>query len=278
MSIDTDFEHDVHGDVSVAGANLAEEILGTGRVASPEVAAYALRLGDDSLILSQQLSWWISRGPEIEEDLALGNIALDLLGHARALLHFAGTASEQSEDDLAYFRDEHEFMNAWIMEQPGEDFGDMIARQLIVASYQAELYSQLLDSGDPSLAAIAGKAVREVRYHLDHAAQWTLRLAGGTEESRRRIIQSLTDMWPFVDELFTDDALTESLAGIVPLPSTLRAGFDSTIDEVFTRAELTVPTVKPAATGGRSGRHSTRMGYIIAEMQWLARRHPGAQW
>lgn len=269
---------DTHGEVSVEEQVLAAELPGYGNIASEQVSKYALRLGDDSLIMSQQLSWWVSRAPELEEDLALGNIALDLLGHARALLNYAGTALGKSEDDLAYWRDEPEFVNCWLVEQPGTDFGDMMARQLYFSAYQARLYEALLESSDPGIAAIAAKAEREVRYHLDHAVQWTLRLAGGTEESRRRIILALEDMWPFVDELFEDDELTTSLAGIAASPSALRAGFDETIGAVFAEADLELPTAKPAMTGGRKGQHSTRMGYIIAEMQWLARRHPGAKW
>ena len=279
MSTDHDLAlDDVHGDVSLDETVLDVELPGSGRVATADVAEYAMRLGDDSLILSQQLAWWVSRSPELEEDLALGNLALDLLGHARALLHFAGTASGRSEDDLAYWRDEPEFLNCWLVEQPGTDFGDMIARQLFFSIYQTQLYTALLSSGDESLAAIAAKAEREVRYHQDHAVQWVLRLAGGTEESRRRIIVSLNEMWPYVEELFTDDELFDRLEGIAPRPSTLRAGFDETLAVVFAEAELEAPTAKPAMAGGRKGRHSTQLGYILAELQWLPRRHPGAKW
>ncbi len=269
---------DLHGEVSLDETVLDVELPGSGRVATPEVAEYAMRLGDDSLILSQQLAWWVSRSPELEEDLALGNLALDLLGHARALLHFAGTASNRSEDDLAFWRDEPEFLNCWLVEQPGTDFGDMIARQLYFSIYQVQLYTALLTSADESLAAIAAKAEREVRYHQDHAVQWILRLAGGTEESRERILIALNDMWPYVDELFTDDDLTDRLDGIAARPSSLRAGFDETINAVFAEAGIETPTAKPAMTGGRQGRHSTLLGYILAELQWLPRRHPGAKW
>lgn len=273
-----DVHGDVHGDVSVDELQLSEELLGVSGTASDDVAEYAQRLGDDALILAQQLGWWISRAPELEEDMALGNIGLDLLGHARALLHYAGTASGRSEDDLAYWRDEPEFRSCWLVEQPNGHFGDTIARQFLFSAYQAELYRELLRSDDPSLAAIAGKADREVRYHLDHAVQWILRLAGGTDESREKIIVSLEEVWPYIDELFTDDALTERLAGTVPQPSALRPAFDATVDAVLAEAELERPAKKPAMAGGREGRHSTQLGYILAEMQWLARRHPGATW
>ena len=267
-----------HGDVSVDELRLADELPGSGATASPDIAEYALRLGDDSLILSQQLGWWVAKGPELEEDLALSNIALDLLGHARALLHFAGTASDRSEDDLAFWRDEHEFRNCWLVEQRNGHYGDTIARQFLFSAYQAELYRELQLSTDPTLRAIAGKAEREVRYHLDHAAQWILRLAGGTDESRSKIIISLRDVWPYIDELFVDDELTERLTGAVPRPSALRAGFDRTVASVMTEAALEIPQVQPAWAQGRSGVHSTPMGHLLTELQWLPRRHPGASW
>jgi ring-1,2-phenylacetyl-CoA epoxidase subunit PaaC len=154
----------------------------------------------------------------------------------------------------------------------------MIARQFFFSIYQTQLYTALLTSSDESLAAIAAKAEREVRYHQDHAVQWVLRLAGGTEESRRRITVSLNEMWPYVEELFTDDELFDRLEGIAPKPSSLRAGFDKILSTVLAEADLELPTAKPAMTGGRQGRHSTQLGYILAELQWLARRHPGAKW
>lgn len=271
--------HDgIGGDVSVDQLELADELPGVGATASPDVAEYALRLGDDALILSQQLGWWVSRAPELEEDLALANIALDLLGHARALLHFAGTATGRSEDDLAYLRDEHEFRSCWLVEQPNGHFGDTIARQFLFSAYQVELYRALLHSTDPGLRAIAGKAEREVTYHLDHAVQWVLRLAGGTEESRSRIITSVNDLWPYVDELFAEDDLTERLVGVAAAAQSLRKSFDKTVATVFTEAGLDTPTAKPAMGGGRQGIHSPELGPMLAEMQWLSRRHPGAKW
>lgn len=277
-SLKTRSSDELHGSVSVDELRLAEELPGSGGRASPDVAEYAMWLGDDALILSQQLAWWISRAPELEEDLALSNITLDLLGHARALLHYAGTATGRSEDDLAFWRDEPEFRNAWIVEQPGGGFGDTIARLFLFSAYQLQLYRALLDSPDESLRAIAAKAEREVSYHVDHAAQWVLRLAGGTDLSRERIIAGIERAWPFVAELFTDEALTDRLDGVAPRPSALRPGFDSAVATVFAEADLEVPQVQPAHARGRTGSHSTRMGYIIAELQWLARRHPGATW
>lgn len=272
-------EPDVHGDVSVDELSLSAELAGGAAVAgSADVAEYALWLGDDALILSQQLGAWISRAPELEEDVALANIALDLLGHARSFLRYAGSYDGRSEDDLAYFRDEHEFRSAWLVEQPNGDFAQTIARQLIAATYMFELYTALRASSDETLAAIADKARKEVDYHRDHAVQWVLRLAGGTAESRRRMIRALGDVWPYVDELFRDDALTDRLGAVAARPSSLRAGFDAVIDAVFADAELTVPAVGASSAGGRHGAHATPLGHVLAEMQVLARRHPGATW
>ncbi|OAE02767.1 1,2-phenylacetyl-CoA epoxidase subunit PaaC [Arthrobacter sp. OY3WO11] len=251
-----------------------------------DTAEYALRLGDDALILAQRLGHWISRAPELEEDIALGNIALDQLGHARSFLSYAGGAmtnddgSAKSEDDLAYFRREHEFRSVQLFEQPNGDFAATIARQFVVSYYQFLLYSRLTESKDATLAAIAAKAVKEVDYHRDHAAQWVLRLAGGTEESRKRMIHGFRIMWPYVEELFRDDALTGRLAeaGIAVAPSSIKEDFDRLTGEVLSEAELEVPDVPAAPGGGRQGKHSEHLGYILAEMQVLAREHPGASW
>ncbi|RAX47252.1 phenylacetate-CoA oxygenase subunit PaaI [Arthrobacter sp. AQ5-06] len=245
-----------------------------------DVAEYALRLGDDGLVLAQRLGHWISRGPELEEDVALGNIALDQLGHARSFLTYAGGAWDKSEDELAYFRREHEFRSGAIFEQPNGDFAATIARQFVVSYYQFELYRRLTQSSDATLAAIAAKAVKEVDYHRDHSAQWVLRLAGGTEESRTRMVQGLKQMWPYVAELFEDDELTTRLAesGAAVDPSSLRADFDRLTGEILAEAELEVPDVPAAPGGGRHGRHSEHLGYLLAEMQVLAREYPGASW
>ena len=268
---------DVH--VSVDELELASELSGGEAIAaSADIAEYALWLADDALILSQQLGAWISRAPELEEDVALGNIALDLLGHARSLLRYAGSWDGRSEDDLAYFRDEDQFRSAWLMEQPNGDFAQTIARQLLASAYMFELYSALRHSTDETLAAIAEKSLKEVDYHRDHAVQWVLRLAGGTELSRERMIRALNDVWPYVDELFRDDPLIDRLGDAAARPSALRAGFDAVIATVLAEAELETPTIGHSRAGGRHGAHSTPMGHLLAEMQVLARRHPGASW
>ncbi|MEQ6897491.1 1,2-phenylacetyl-CoA epoxidase subunit PaaC [Microbacterium sp. KR10-403] len=258
---------------------MAAELAGDeGRTAAPDIAEYALWLGDDALILAQQLGAWIAHAPELEEDVALANIALDLLGHARSLLRYAGTADGRTEDDLAYFRDEPDFRCAWLFEQPNGDFAHTIARQLAASTYLFVLYERLQQSSDPVLAAVAGKAVKEVAYHRDHAVQWTLRLAGGTDESRRRMITAIDDIWPYVDELFRDEPLIDRVGDAAVRPSTLRAPFDELVAPVLADAELEVPTRFTASGGGRRGAHFPTLGYLLAEMQVLARAHPGATW
>jgi ring-1,2-phenylacetyl-CoA epoxidase subunit PaaC len=258
--------------------DIAAQVAAGSTVVPEDVANYAVRLGDDSLILAQRLGWWISRAPELEEDVALGNIALDLLGHARSFLTYAGAAWGKTEDDLAYFRGEAEFRSAHLVEQPNGDFARTIARHLVVSTFQYLLYSRLIHSSDATLAAISAKAMKEVDYHQDHSYQWTLRLAKGTDESRRRMLNGLQMTWPYVAELFDDDDLIERLDGIAVRPSSLRVEFDRRIAGVLSEAELAVPDVPRALGGGRAGLHSEYLGHILAEMQVLAREHPGAAW
>jgi ring-1,2-phenylacetyl-CoA epoxidase subunit PaaC len=264
--------------VTPGNALRPEDIAISKEKPTEEVAQYALRLGDDSLILAQRLSRWISRAPELEEDIALGNIALDVLGHARSFLTYAGHAWDKTEDDLAYWREEEEFRSAWLVEQPNGDFGVTIARQLVMSIFQYLLYTELLDSTDPTLAAIAAKAVKEVDYHRDHAIQWTVRLGDGTEESHARMQAALELVWPYVDELFDDDELIDTVGGAGVRPSSLREAFDRHIAEVLEEATLALPDVPRASGGGRRGEHTEHLGYLLAEMQVLARKHPGATW
>lgn len=247
-------------------------------LATPDTAEYALWLGDDALILAQRLGELVSRAPEIEEDVALANIALDLLGHARSLLTYSAAASGRSEDDLAYWRDESGFRCVHLTEQPNGDFAHVIARMLLTAHYQYELYARLQASTDSTLAAIAAKAVKEVDYHRDHATEWLLRLALGTGESRRRMLTALDDVWPYVDEIYRDDPLVDRLDGIAVRPSALRAPVEAVLTPILTAAGLPTPQGVPAAGGGRHGRHSDHLAFLLAEMQVLARAHPGASW
>lgn len=264
--------------ISAGQALTAEDIAAAGLRASDDVARYALRLADDSLVLAQQLAGWISRAPELEEDIALGNISLDLLGHARSFYTYAGTAWGKSEDDLAYFRDETEYTSAHLVEVANGDFGQTIARQLLFSLYAVHLYDELQRSTDETLAAIAAKAVKEVEYHVDHAWQWTMRLGMGTEESARRMQAGLDIVWAYVEELFEDDDLIDALDGIAVRPSTLREPVMATLERAITESELTVPTTPAAVTGGRRGIHREHLGFVLAEMQVLARKHPGATW
>jgi ring-1,2-phenylacetyl-CoA epoxidase subunit PaaC len=248
--------------------------------AAEDVATYALRLGDDALVLAQRLSEWASRAPELEEDVALTNIALYLLGQARTLLGYAGSFGARTEDDLAYLRDERDFLNCQLVELPNGDFAVTIARQLCFSTYQLLLYDALRDSADDTIAGIAAKAVKEVAYHHDHAVQWTLRLGDGTPESHDRMRAGLDLVWPFVAELFETDPLLRRLAadGVAVDPSTIRPSWQSTVDDVLRRATLDPPETGPRMTGGRRGIHTEAFGYLLAEMQHLHRAHPGATW
>jgi ring-1,2-phenylacetyl-CoA epoxidase subunit PaaC len=251
-------------------------------VSSADIAAYALRLGDDALVLAQRLSQLAARGPEIEEDMALTNMALDELGQARTLLSYAGEleGGGRDEDALAYLRTEREFSNALLVEQPNHDFAHVIVRQLLFATYQLALYERLTASSDELLAAVAGKAVKEVAYHRDHAEQWTLRLGDGTVESKDRMEVALSALWPFVDELFESDELTARLsgAGVGVDPPALRTGWEGFVHDTLARATLDVPESEWHPTGGRRGQHTEGFGFLLAEMQSLHRTYPGVQW
>lgn len=263
---------------TISTAITAETIAAEGSVAPEAVANYALGLGDDALVLAQRLGEWIAHAPELEEDVALGNIGLDQLGHARSLLTYAATAWGTTEDELAYFRGESEFRNRQLFEQPNGDFAVTIARQFVASVYFDSLYRALSTSADPTLAAIAAKATKEVDYHLDHSVQWLMRLGLGTEHSHARMQRGLDSVWAFVGELFSDDPQAEGLEGIAVDPASLRAHFDSVVPRLITEAGLTVPTTPAARGGGREGHHSESMGPLLAEMQVLARAHPGAKW
>jgi ring-1,2-phenylacetyl-CoA epoxidase subunit PaaC len=245
------------------------------------VPAYVLRLADDALILAQRLGEWSAHAPELEEDVALTNIALDLLGHARMLLSYAGELlGGRTEDDLAFLRDEREFVNCQLVERPNGDFAATVARQLFFAAYQCELYAALGESADATLAAIADRAVKEVSYHRDHAVQWTLRLGDGTPESHRRMQAGVDGLWPYTSELFESDDLLLALvaAGVAVDPVALRPAWSGFLGPVLAEATLTVPETTWAPSGGRRGLHTEDFGLLLAEMQHLHRSHPGASW
>lgn len=248
------------------------------------LAAYCLMLGDDALIYSHRLQQWITRAPELEEETALANIALDLLGQARMLLARAGRAdgTDRDEDSLAFFRDEHEFRNARLVERLDADFAELLARLLIFASFRLALFEALRTSADPVLAAIAAKGANELSYHRDYAAQWVVRLGDGTELSGQRMQAGFDVAWPLVDELFVPHPVEVALPGVASDVRALRAEVDVVLDTVLATAGLQRPTARPMATvrgrAGRDGVHTEALGYLLAEMQSVARAHPEATW
>lgn len=241
-----------------------------------------LRIADTSLILGQRLSEWCGHGPVIEEDIALTNIALDLIGQARLLLTHAGRIEGQGrdEDRLAFLRAEREFRNLAMVELPNQDFGRTILRNFLVAAWQAPLWSELRSSSDTELAAIAEKSAKETRYHLQHAADWTVRLGDGTAESKRRMQLALDYLWPYTAEFFADDELDRAAnaAGVVPLPSMLQPAWEATVLPVLAEATLAVPARTPFRSTGRQGRHTEHMGHLLAPMQAMQRTYPGCAW
>ncbi len=239
---------------------------------------YTLGLADDALVSAQRMGWWISRAPELEEDVAMANIGLDQLGQARSLLSYAGEleGAGRSEDDLAYLRDDREFRNVQLVERPMTDFGVAMARLLLFSTYQLHLYRALTTSSDATLSGIAAKAVKEVAYHVDHAGHWVLRLGDGTDESHARMQAALDAEWPYLEEPFAP--VDDSLAGRVADPAEIRDAVLSDVRRVVAEATLELPEVPPALGGGRRGLHSEHLGFLLAEMQHLHRSHPGATW
>jgi ring-1,2-phenylacetyl-CoA epoxidase subunit PaaC len=248
---------------------------------------YVLRLGDTCLILAQRLSEWCGHAPILEEDIALANMALDMLGQARALLTHAGQLEARAsggealtEDQLAFLREERDYLNPTLLELPRGDFAFAVLRNAIVASWMRLLWEKLLDSCDPDLAAIAGKALKESRYHQQHAADWVVRLGDGTEESARRMTHALQVLWPYTAELFEDDAVDEAAAvsGLGPRACELREPWLAQMRSLLAEAHLTAPAESPFRSYGKQGRHSEHMGYLLADLQFLQRAYPGGRW
>ncbi|HLT96267.1 MAG TPA: 1,2-phenylacetyl-CoA epoxidase subunit PaaC [Acidimicrobiia bacterium] len=244
--------------------------------------AYLLRLGDDNLVLAQRLGEWISRGPDLEEDIALGNIALDHLGVARNLLTYAGDVegAGRDEDDLAMKRTEREFLNLILCEQPNRDFAHTMARQFFIDAWQVPLWEELSSSADATLAGIAQKAVKEARYHLRHSSTWVVRLGDGTDESHQRMQGAVDRLWRFTGEPFLADDVDEEMAdsGIGVEPASLRPAWDATVDAVLAEAGLHRPDDEYVRAGGRLGFHSEHLGHLLAEMQWMQRTYPEMAW
>ncbi|MCW2905256.1 MAG: phenylacetate-CoA oxygenase, PaaI subunit [Actinomycetia bacterium] len=253
-------------------------------VSAAALAAYCLMLGDDALIYSHRLQQWMTRLPELEEETAIANIALDLLGQARMLLARGGRAegAGRGEDQLAFFRPEHEFRNVRLAEHADADFAQLAGRLLIFSTWRLALFTRLQDSADPVLAAIAAKGAKELAYHRDYAAQWVVRLGDGTELSRTRMQAALVTLWPLVDELFRTDAVAGDLPGVAADPAGLRAEFDSVLAAVLAAATLdrpgTAPMAQVAGKSGRDGVHTEAFGYVLAELQSVARADPDATW
>ncbi len=249
---------------------------------SGDLFEYLLRLGDDALVTAQRLGEWAARAPEMEEDIALANIALDQLGAARMFLTHAGEVegAGRDEDALAYLRDDHEFRNAQLVELSDTDFGTMIAKLLCLSTFQHLLYAALTGSTDAQIASIAAKTVKESAYHVDHSAQWTVRLGAGTDESHRRMTAALDEVWPFTFELFESDDVVQRLAaeGIAVDPATLHAQWSTRIQAVLEAGELDTPQSTWRPGGGRHGKHTEALSYLLGEMQVLHRAHPGAIW
>ncbi len=244
--------------------------------------AYLLRLADTALVNAHRLSEWCGHAPILEEDLALANIALDLLGQARLLYEHAGAVEGKgrSEDDFAYLRDAPQFKNFLIAELPKGDFAFTIVRQTLLSAFFYPFWQQARGSSDRTLAAIAGKAEKEVAYHLRHAGAWLVRLGDGTEESRRRTVEALETLWPYTGELFEVDAVGEAMidAGIAPDPATIRPVFEESVDRLLAEAGLERPVAGWMQTGGLRGVHTEHLGHMLAVMQHLQRAYPGAVW
>jgi ring-1,2-phenylacetyl-CoA epoxidase subunit PaaC len=248
---------------------------------TPQVR-YVLRLADTNLVLAQRLGEWVGHAPALEEDLGVANVALDLLGQARLLLAHAGRleGAGRGEDELAFLREESEYFNLTLVEQPNGDFGDTVVRQFLFDAWQFGLYDALARSQDATLAAIAAKGLKEAAYHLRYSGGWLVRLGDGTPESHGRVERALGELWPFTNELFDDDETDRAVAagGIGVLPSSLLPVWSVRVDETLAQATLVRPAPAGFAWYGKQGRHSEHLGYLLAEMQSLHRAHPGAAW
>ena len=243
---------------------------------------YLLRLGDDRLVLGHRTSGWCGHGPILEEDIALTNIALDLVGEANLLLQRAGQVEGKGRDQdaLAYLRNDREFRNALMVELPRGDFGYTIVRQFLFSTYALRQWEALTSCADADLAGIAAKAVKESRYHVRHSAEWLARLGDGTDESHARAQDALDDLWRYTGEFFMTDAVEQELVKqkLAVDSSTLEAAWKRDVAETVARATLRLPADGYMQRGGRTGFHSEHLGHMLAEMQVLPRTHPGATW
>lgn len=243
---------------------------------------YLIRQADDTMILGQRLSEWCGHGPVLEEDIALTNIALDLIGQATELYEYAAQAENKGRtaDDLAFLRLEREYKNVLLVEQKNGDFGKTIVRQFLFDNFQLLNYTQLLNSKDTQVAAIAEKSLKEVKYHLKHSSEWVIRLGDGTEESHNSVQESVDDLMRFADELFFQNEVNVLLQkeGIVGNVEDFKQQCYQNVNKVLSEATLTIPEIKYHQKGGRNGIHSEHMGFLLAEMQYMQRTYPGMEW
>lgn len=252
------------------------------RVSKDPQVQYLLRIGDTALVLAQRLAEWTGHAPVLEEDIALANIGLDLLGQARGLLTRAGEieGAGHDEDQLAFLREERDYRSATIVELPRGDFAYTVVRNTMMATFFKHLWSKLQHSGDAEVAAIAAKAIKEARYHQQHSADWLVRLALGTEESKRRTVTALNDLWRYSAELFASDAIDEAAATsrLGPKWGDLKDEWLAEMNAIFAEAQLEVPATVPFLSTGKNGVHTEHMGFILTEMQYLQRAFPGGVW
>jgi ring-1,2-phenylacetyl-CoA epoxidase subunit PaaC len=258
-------------------------VIDAGAAASVDVRfRYAVHIADTSLILAQRLGEWVGHAPALEEDLALANIALDLLGQSRHLLSFAGEieGKGRSEDDLAFLRDPSDFANLTLVEQPNVDFAFTIVRQFLVDAWQLELFERLQSSSEPRFAELAAKALKETRYHYRFSAGWMVRLGDGTEESHQRVQTALDGLWKFTSEMFATGAMDEeaAAAGIAPHPTTLQAAWSANVEQVLQEATLKKPADVAYRWHGKRNQHTEHLSHLLAEMQIMQRTYRGAQW
>jgi ring-1,2-phenylacetyl-CoA epoxidase subunit PaaC len=249
-------------------------------VSETPVVLGLLRRADDALVLGHRLSEWTGRAPTLEEELALANLALDLIGQARALYQYAGELTGFDEDQLAYLRDAGAFRNCLLVEQPNGDFARTIVRHVFYVAFADAFWRAAMASTDATVAAIAARAAKEIAYHLRHAGEWLVRLGDGTDESHRRTQDAVDLLWPYVGELFEVDVAEQTLTagGVVPDAASLREGWDQVVAALLERATLRRPPDGWMQTGGRRGEHSEHLGILLAEMQVLQRTFPGARW
>jgi ring-1,2-phenylacetyl-CoA epoxidase subunit PaaC len=251
-------------------------------MATTPLFTYTLRLADTALVLGHRLSEWVGHAPVLEEDLAFGNMGLDLIGQARSLYSYAGAVegTGRDEDALAYLREATDYRNILLVEQPNGDFASSMVRQLLYAAWAHPFFTALARSKDATLGAIAAKAEKEMAYHLRHAAEWTIRLGDGTGESHARAQAAVDELWPFTGEMFEVDPVERALieAGVGPDPAPLKATWDRTVGDVLAEATLARPRDGWMQSGGRSGRHTEYLGHVLADLQFMQRAYPGATW